>query len=93
MKFKSACVKKCEHCRRASGSLMNGWPPKCTSADDNNKTDGAIRRAIASLATGRKHPVDFVRVPHNLVWDFIESLIFFTWMWSNDATHHGCHVC
>lgn len=71
VKFDRACVKKCEHCERSSGSPLNGWPPKCTSADDNNKTDGAIRRAIASLATGRKHPVDFVRVPRNLVWDLL----------------------
>lgn len=74
IQFEVACVKKCEHCERSSGSLLNGWPPKCTSADDNNKTDGAIRRAIASLATGRKHPVGFVRVPHYLVWDLLYPL-------------------
>lgn len=68
VEFEGAFVKKCKHCERSSGSLLNGWSPKCTSADDNNKTDGAIRRAIASLATGRKQPLDFVRVPHNLLW-------------------------
>lgn len=91
VKFEGACGKKCEPRKRSSRSLVNGWPPKCTSADDNNKTD--IRRAIASLATGRKHPVDFVRVPSQFSVGFTESPILRTLMWSNNATHHGCHVC
>lgn len=65
VKFEGAFVKKCEHCERSSEAPLNGYPSKCTSADDNNKTDRAIGRAIASLATGRKHPVHFVRVPLN----------------------------